>query len=147
MSNELKTSFIQKALVEYMLSVEEGMRLAAKRLGVGVTEEGIRSLAHKVLQSGGGAIGQLSFKEYLRFVDMGTGRGHPLGGLKAVSISLQASNKKGLALVKDNIRKPKKLYSKTVYGKLSYLQGKLLHGYTEEAIAMLKAELLNNNTN
>lgn len=74
-------------------------------------------------------------------VDMGAGKGHPLGGLSAVGVELQASKTKGLALVKDKGRKPKKIYAKIAYGKLSYLQGKLLHGFTEEAIAELKAEL------
>lgn len=101
----------------------------------------IDSVSYKILQNGGGALGQLSFNDYLRFVDMGVGRGHPLGGLKATTVALQASKKEGLALVKDNIRKPKKIYAKPAYSQLGHLYGKLLYGYTQETIDALKAEL------
>lgn len=140
---DIKQTFIQRALQQYLQEVEELMDRSFTKNKVGVTGEGAASIAHKALQSGGGALGQLSFKEYLRFVDMGAGRGHPLGGLKATEVSLLASNKTGLALVKDKTRKPKKIYAKVAYGKLGSLYGKLLYGYTEEAIAMLKAELEN----
>ncbi len=138
---DIKQTFIQRALQDYMLQVEAGMRQAAVRNKVGITNEGINSLSHKILQLGGGALGQLSFLDYLRFVDMGAGRGHPLGGLKAVEVTLQASRHTGAALVADKIRKPKKIYAKVAYGKLNYLIGKLSFGYTEEVIAQLKEEL------
>jgi len=118
------------------------MQVAAKRAGIGVTGEGLQSLAYQVAQSGEGAVSKLSFHEYLRMVDMGAGRGHPLGGLKSTLVTLQASNKSGFAQTKDNVRKPKTfLYSKTAYGNLTGLQNELLYGYTEEAIATLKEEL------
>ena len=41
------------------------------------------------------------------------------------------------------LRKPKKIYSKIAYGKLNFLQGQLLYGYTEETIATLKNEMQN----
>lgn len=124
-----------------MQSVIASMKVAAKRAGVGVTDEAIKSLAYQAAQRGGGAVAHLSFKEYLRFVDMGVGRGHPLGGLKTTKITLQAKRQSGYALVKNNDRKAKKIYSKIAYGKLTHLQNKLLHGYTEETIAMLKQQM------
>jgi hypothetical protein len=138
---DLKQTFILKALADYNQSVIDTMRAVMRKRKVGITDEGYQSLAYKVFAAGNGAYSNLSFKEYLRFVDMGVGRGHPLGGLKGVSIALQASKQTGLSLVKDNGRKPKPIYSKVAYGKISYLQGKLLYGYTEETIAMLKQEL------
>ena len=140
---ELKTAFILRELSKYNEEVIKAMKAAFKKAGVGVTEEGYNSLAYKSFQSGGGAYSNLTFNEYLRFVDMGVGRGHPLGGLRAVTVELQASRTRGLAHVKDKIRRPKKIYAKVAYGKIGYLQNKLLHGYTEETIAALKAELLN----
>ena len=92
------------------------------------------------------AVANLSFREYLRYVDMGVGKGHPLGGLATMKVTLQASRREGLSLVKDTVRRPKKIYSKAAYGKLTYLQNKLLHGYTEETIAMLKKEMQTNKT-
>lgn len=133
---DIKTTFIQRALQDYLQVVEAAMESAGHKNKID-----INSLSHKILQNGGGALGQLSFNDYLRFVDMGVGRGHPLGGLKATSVALQASNKTGLALVKDRTRKPKKIYAKPAYSQLGHLTGKLLYGYTEETIAALKAEL------
>jgi len=125
-----------------MTDVIAAMRFAAKRAGVGVTDEAIRSLSYQALQQGNGGVANLSFNEYLRFVDMGVGRAHPLGGLKSMRVTLQASKKEGLAQVKDKVRRPKKIYSKIAYGKLNWLENKLLHGYTQETVEMLKAELL-----
>lgn len=133
---DIKLTFIQRALAEYMQRVEAAMKSAGQKNKID-----INSLSYKILQNGGGALGQLSFNDYLRFVDMGVGRGHPLGGLAATSVALQSRNKEGLALVKDKTRKPKKIYAKPAYGELGHLYGKLLYGFTEETIAMLKAEL------
>lgn len=138
----MKQAFITKALNTFNQRIIDTMRVAFKRAGVGVTNEGVQSLAYQVANSGEGAASKLSFKEYLRMVDMGAGRGHPLGGLKTTLVTLQASNKSGFAQVKDTTRKPKTfLYSKIAYGNLTGLQNELLFGYTEEAIALLKQEL------
>lgn len=141
--SDLKQTFITKCLAEYNQDVIAAMKAHAKRNNIGVTHEAVQSLAYKTFQQGQGAYSNLSFLEYLRMVDMGAGRGHPLGGLKGVTVELQSRRQKGLALVKDNIRKPAKIYSKIAYGKLNHLYGKLMHGYTEETITMLKAELQN----
>jgi len=146
MYGDLKMTFQLQCLQEYNASVIATMKILAKRLGIGVTDDAINSLAYRAYQRGAGASSQLSFLQYLRMVDMGVGRGHPLGGLRSTRINLQASKGGGLAQVKDNIRKPKKIYSKVAYGKLTYLQNKLLHGYTEEAIAMLKQQMQNGTT-
>jgi hypothetical protein len=137
----LKATFVLRALSNYNTECIATMRIAAQRLKIGVTDEGLKSLAFKAYLNGDAAHSSLSFREYLRMVDMGAGRGHPLGGLVATKVNLQASNKSGLALVKDKVRKPKKFYSKIIYGKLTGLQSDLLYGYTEETIAMLKQEL------
>jgi hypothetical protein len=143
---ELKTAFILQALNQYNQKAIAQMRDAMHRAHVGVSEEGYNSLAYKAFQRGEGAYSNLSFNEYLRFVDMGAGRGHPLGGLASVAVALQASKKQGLSQVKDKVRKPKKIYSKIVYGNLGYLYGKLLYGYTQETIDALN-ELQQNNIN
>jgi len=143
MYGDLKLTFIQNCLNEYMQRVTAAMRLAAQRKKVGVTQEGINSLAYQTLQSGAGAFANLSFKEYLRFVDMGVGRGHPLGGLTTMKKTLQTLSKNGFEQLKDKERKPKKIYSPVVYGNLNYLIGKLSYGFTEETIALLKQNLTN----
>lgn len=147
MSNEIiKTSFIQKCMLQYLDQVEALMKASAAKNKVGVTGEGVKSIAYKALQQSGGVMGQLSFKEYLRFIDMGAGRAHPLGGLKSMEVALKANKYVGLAKVKDRVRKPKKIYAKEAYGKLGWLYAKLLYGFSEETIAAIKAELEQSNT-
>lgn len=144
----MKQAFIAKALNTFNTRVITAMQIVAKRKGIGVTGEGLQSLAYQVAAQGEGAVSKLSFKEYLRMVDMGAGRGHPLGGLKSTLVTLQASNKSGFAQTKDNTRKKKTfLYSKITYGNLTGLQNELLYGFTEEAIHLLKQELQQQNIN
>lgn len=138
---DLKQTFILRCLNEYLQRSAKAMAMAMLKMKVGKSGEGLKSITYKALQSGGGAIGSLSFKEYLRMVDMGAGRGHPLGGLMAMKVTLAASNREGFSQVKDRIRKPKKFYSKPAYGELSMLYNSLLYGYTEETIEQLKKEM------
>ena len=131
------------ALAEYNERVINGIKIMAARLGIGVTNDAINSLAYQtIINNSGSAISQLSFAEYLRFVDMGVGRGHPLGGLKSMSITL-ANKRKGYAQTKDNTRKPKKVYSKVASGNLTWLENKLMYGYTEATIEGIKEQINN----
>ncbi len=138
---DLKSTFLSRRLNEYNREVIELMRRTMISKKVGVTGEGERSLAYTALVNGTSGTTKLSFKEYLRFVDMGAGRGHPLGGLRSVRVELASRNGGGNAFRKDNTFKAKKIYSKIVYGKLPALHNQLLYGFTEETIAALKAEL------
>ena len=143
MIGDLKATFVQRSLAQYMERVIRGITTAAARAKVGVTDEAIRSLAYDAMMHGTqGGEANLRFREYLRMVDMGAGRGHPVGGLKQMTVALQASNRTGLISTKDNIRKPKKIYSKVAYGNLTWLQNQLLYGFTEEVIEALKKEML-----
>lgn len=135
MNGDLKQTFVAMVLKEYLESVMEGMRQAAVKQKVGITGKGINSLAYNVLNQGNGAVGKLSFEEYLRFVDMGVGKGSPIGGIAEMREKIKTKGTKR--------RKSKKIYSKTAYGKLSWLQGRLLYGYTEETVAMLKSQISN----
>ena len=144
---DLKFTFLMRALIQYNQEVSAAMKLAMSRKKVHVTGEGAASIAYKTAALGAGATSSLSFKEYLRFVDMGVGRGHPLGGLTTTKVSLQSRQKEGLAFIKDRTFKPKKIYATVIYGRLTYLQNRLLYGYTEATIAALKAELEPKNTN
>lgn len=144
MYGDLKLTFIQQCLQQFVAESRETMQAAMRRRKVGKTGESYDSIQGGVKQQGAGAEAELKFKEALRFVDMGVGRAHPLGGLKLMSVALKASKTKGAAQVKDEVRKPKKVYSKPAYSRLGYLYGKLLYGYTEETIAILKQQLQQN---
>jgi len=150
MSQDLKLTFIQKTMTEYMADVKRNMATAADRLKVNKTGAGKASLASQTTSEGQSVTGKLSFKEYLRFVDMGVGRGHPLGGLKSVKVELASRKKGGDKFIKDNTFKPRKIYAKVAYGELTTMYNRLLYGFTEETIQMLKDELqsqpLNTNT-
>lgn len=143
---DLKQTFIQKCLTEYMQETIATIKIAATRAGVGVTGDAVKSLSYQIMQLQAGGTASLSFNEYLRMIDMGVGRAHPLGGLTTMKKTLQQSRAEGYSQVKDKTRKPKKIYSRIAYGKLSSLQGKLLHGYTSETIAMIKNEMEQKNT-
>lgn len=113
------------------------------------TGEGLQSVRGEEKPAGEGAQGKLIFNEYLRFIDMGVGRAHPLGGLTSTRTALKAAKQKqsGLRYTKDKARKPKKIYASVIYGNLGYLANKLRFGYTEEVQQQLKQELENNNNN
>lgn len=138
---ELKATFLSKSLHEYFERVKTAMKISAQRMKIGVTDEGINSLSHQVLVSGSTAKGSLSFKEYMRMVDMGAGRSHPLGGLSSMVATLQSSNRTGLIEKKDKTRRAKKFYSKVAYGNLTWLENQILYGFTEQTIASLKKEM------
>lgn len=141
MNGNLKLTFMVHALTQYYREGIEAMRLVMRRMKIEETGEGYDSFSFQVLQQGAGATSSLSFRQYLRFVDMGVGRAHPLGGLTSMRTTLQSSNRTGQQQVRSRGRKAKKLYSRVMYGKLNWLYNKLLYGYTEETIAQLKANL------
>lgn len=141
MKGDLKQTFMMVTAKEYMEDLIATMKLLGKKMNIGVTNEALDGLSYEVTQTSGGVLAQLSFKEYLRFIDMGVGRGHPLGGLKSTKQTLLSSNKVGMVQIKDKTRKPRKLYSKPAYGKLNWLENRLLYGLTEETIATLKNEM------
>jgi hypothetical protein len=141
----LKQTFIMKCLNDYMNDVIETMRQAAKRIGIDPSGDALSSLSYVAAKDGNGAVANLSFKEYLRFVDMGVGRGHPLGGMASMKITLLSQKKSGSILVADRKRKPKKIYSKTAYGKLTWLENQLLYGFSEETKALLQQNMADKN--
>ena len=142
MSDALIQPFIIKCLNDYMNSLENTMRISAKRMGIGISQEAINSLSFVTAAAGTGAVSQLSFKQYLRFVDMGVGKGHPLGGMTSMKLTLLSQKKTGSVQLNKNGRKPKKVYSKPAYGKLNWLENQLLYGYSEQTKALLQAELV-----
>lgn len=144
---DLKRTFILRAVQQYVEDCEATFELLIRRKKIGVTDELLKSFRNKARGNGEGATGELIFKEYGRMVDMGVGRGQPLGALAKTRVALQSKSQSGLVFVKDKTRRPKKFYSPVIYGKLTYLQNKLLYGYGQEAIDSLKAELENKKPN
>lgn len=145
MPTDFKLVFIQKVLGEYLSDVQGTMAGQIRRQA---TDTGalLQSLHSRMQGSAESPTGELLFHEYGRMLDMGVGRGHPLGGIKKVRVALQASRHVGTAQVKDKTIRRKNIYSRIAYGKLNYLENQLLYGYTEETIKNLKEELNKANT-
>jgi hypothetical protein len=135
MYGDLKIAFVQKALADYMAGVIAAMRRKIMKTDARVTDELLNSFAFQTFQRDAEGNANLSFSEWGRFIDMGFGRGHPLGGIQATSDTLK--EKSG--------RKPNKIYSPIAYGKLDGLIGDLMYGFTEETIAVLKQQIEGNN--
>jgi hypothetical protein len=138
MNGDLKQTFVLQCVQDYLREAQAAMEVSIIRKRALNTEALLKSIANRARVNGAGATGELLFKEHGRFIDMGTSRGHPLGGLKATKINLASKNKSGFVFVKDKTRKPKKIYAAVVYGKLNYLTSKLMYGYTDAVIASLK---------
>jgi len=138
---DIKQTFILREVQRYIQDCEAAMKDAIRKKKVGVTDDLINSIRSQSRTNGSGATAELLFKQYGRYVDMGVGKSNPLGGLAQTKVALKSRQYEGLAFVKKKTRIGKRIYSPIIYGKLSYLQGRLLFGLTEETINSLKAEL------
>lgn len=135
MYGDLKLAFINKALTDYMQSVIKRMKSVIIKKDVRFTDELLKSFHFNVFQSNADGNANLNFAEWGRMIDMGVGRGHPLGGIKATSELIDKAKQ----------RKPVKIYSPIAYGQLNGLIGDLMYGFTEETKSILKKELENGN--
>lgn len=133
MNGDLKQTFILHVMRETMDLMNSALVASIRKNKIGASNDLVNSIRTESFTSGQGAIGRLIFDEQGRMVDMGVGRKYPLGGIQAVTETLLSSNKEGIALVKKQGRRPKKWYSKVAYGKLEFLEKKLMYGFTEEA--------------
>lgn len=130
MTGDLQYKFIRTRLQGYLSDVASTMQVQMDRDGVQGT--GLRgSISSRITGDDSVQVGELIFDESGRFLDMGVGKGHPLGGVKQTKAAM---GKKG----RKPGRKRKVIYSAIAYGKLNFLENQLLHGYTEEAISALK---------
>lgn len=131
--DNVKVDFIEDELSKWAVVVDQKVRAAVAANKIGVTNAGLRSIAYQVFRSTTGNDGkyQLSFNEYLRMVDMGTGR----GGRGKRTETLEGNRKKWEG------RKPKKFYSKTAYGSLNNLILNLLNNYQESTAETIKTAM------
>lgn len=127
-----ESEFIEHELRAWAAMVDENLKTALSDKGIGISESLRRSLAYRILAAGSGHKGryQLVFNEYGRFVDMGAGK--PKG--------LQSEQNKRAAIMRASgqSRRPKKWYSRTVYGSLSSLINRLVKNYAEFSVKYIK---------
>ncbi len=131
--DQAKLDFISDELNAWADEVDKELKKALERMNIGVTDDLYKSLLFQVIRSTAGHDGRyiLSFHEYGRFVDMGTGR----GGRGKATESIKNNRKAWLG------RKPKKFYSKTTYGMLNRLIESLVYSYQEASVLGLKSAL------
>lgn len=140
--DQIKTTFIQRAVARYCDDVIRRMSKVIDGKKIIDTSELKHSLSSSVNSNSAGATGKLIFNEYGRFVDMGVGRSHPLGGsIRALQDTIIASNGAKRSLGRKEARKPRKFYSPIAYGKLNGLIGDIAYGFTDEAANAIKREL------
>lgn len=128
----LKLGFIAECLRNYAQNVKQAMAREITRQKAIESGALLKSISYRIYQQNADGNTAISFAEWGRFLDMGVGKGNPLG-----------SPAKTLDIVEARRRKPKKIYSPIAYGHLNQLMGDLSHGFTEETIARLKSELQN----
>ena len=129
---DIKLLFIASALKDYMQRNKRGMEREIIRRNTRNTDELLNSIQFRTFQENAEGNATLSFALHGRFVDMGVGKGNPLGG---------GPNSTVEALSKAKGRKPQKIYSPIVYGNLNGLINDLLYGFTEESINTIKKNL------
>lgn len=136
----IELTFIQRAVRQYATDVVAAMDARVRRMKKVDTDALRSSLDSKTEGTASGAVGKILFNEYGRFVDMGTGRGHKLGGgienLQAAILSTQGNSR---SVTK--ARKPAKFYSPVAYGKLNGLIEDIAYGLTDETRSAIKKEL------
>ncbi len=126
MNYQNQQNFINHELDAWADRVADAVIAGLKKNKIGITQELRDSVKARARQN----VGELLFKEYGRFVDMGAGKGSKRG-IESIS-----SNRAALTG-----RRPKKFYSKTAYGTLGSLINALLSNYQEHIVYQAKTQL------
>lgn len=140
--SSIKLTFIQRAVQRYADDVISAMERKMQRMKVIDTSALRESLDSNVgVDGSGNAVGKLLFLQYGRYIDMGVGRGNPVGGdVQNLQNRILASEGKDRFKNKSG-RKPRKIYSPIAYGKLNGLIEDISYGFTQETINSIKKEL------
>ncbi|HMT28923.1 MAG TPA: hypothetical protein PKD91_06570 [Bacteroidia bacterium] len=104
---------IDEVITEWLAIAVERFQQSIKEKKIGVTKSLFNSFITNILSSSGGNISrvEIQFLFYGRYIDMGVGRGFPIGGRRTNKDFDRFRSKDGR--LKQMGRKPKKWYSKT----------------------------------
>ena len=140
---ENKTPVTQQQLVN------DWARIAVERFREAMKKENVHigalfeSFVYNVVAGSEGNVqlAQLRFKFYGRFVDMGVGRGFPIGSRRGIGSSkfLERRNAKGQ--LRRVGRKPKKIYARPLAGQVKRLNELLADNFKITAITALENSL------
>ena len=121
-------AFIAQEIDKWTDTVVDLVLEALRKKKIGITSALEKSVRGQARQN----IGELVFKSYGRFRDMGAGRGYNKG-VEKISENRRKLTRKG--------RPPEKFYSKAAYGTLSGLMRNLSNTYIEKIIYDAKTRL------
>jgi hypothetical protein len=104
---------VEEVISQWLIIAIERFQEALKKNKVGVTDKLFKSFLSNVIRSSGGQVSriEIEFLFYGRYVDMGVGKGFPIGGHKSFRDFSRYRDARGRLLKMG--RKPKKWYSKT----------------------------------
>ncbi len=122
-------SEVYRLFDRWLAKTKSVLLLELSKQGIGVTDELSKSLDENLIALGGGYLrGEISFLTRGRFVDMGSGKGYKAGGVR-VGGDLSRGKK---------LRRPKKWFSRVMYGRLNDLQGAVGFKIMEQAVEAIK---------
>lgn len=136
-------------VADWARRTDDKVKSEYRRLGIGFSKELYPSIKSKVLQLAGEKIGiETSFLGYGRLVDMGAGPGSPTSQATLQSIIQRVENPETNRLLimagkrrKRKVRRPKKFYSRIVYGRFNALLGIVSGAMVEEAVRIVREEV------
>jgi hypothetical protein len=134
---------IEQVLSEWLTIAVERFQNSLKKNKVGVSEKLFNSFLTNIIQGSAGNISKIEilFLFYGRYVDMGVGKGFPIGGRKTFKDFNKYRNQSGkLHSVR---RKPKKWYSKTKAFEIGKLTEILAEQYGMQTAKAVESALEN----
>lgn len=140
--SDAKIQSQEQVAVDWLRITLERFQKAMDKTGVSKERKGLFDSFVSSVEKGGDAMVKralIHFRFYGRFVDMGVGRGVPIGSQKAKVDFLKSRNSKG-QLHKYG-RKPKKWYSRTLAGQTKKLSELLQTHYAIGAIQVIEGSL------
>lgn len=135
----------QQLVTEWLKITIDRFQKAIKKSGISQERQNLFNSLESSMQKGSDGAVQLAllkFKMHGRFVDMGVGRGVPVGSQRAKADFLKYRNEKG-QLHKYG-RSAKKWYSRTLSGQTKKLSELLLSHFGTEAIQVMENKIQGN---
>jgi hypothetical protein len=135
-----------KAMLNSFLNIMvERFQDSIDEQGIGQTDAAYRSFKKALFYSGGNISNvKVSFYKYLRFVDMGVGKGMPIGKRRDLGDSIYLKKRERNGRLKNLKRKAKPWYGKTKASQIMRLREIMIRDYSINVIKELEKDLTQN---
>jgi len=137
LNTEAEEQFIFEMLWQFSVDLEEALVNQAENYKLIDTWELVHSIKKRFHWKPSGTMIQFSFADQGRFQDMGVGRGKSIGKIEDID-----TNNIVWGIKPKMKRKPKRWYTRTIYGYIYRLTDLLRYGYSEEIQARIKQKLI-----